>query len=200
MTKKNERSSQKRESILEAATVAFRDEGYETTSMDRIAELAGASKRTVYNHFLNKESLFQEVVSRLMARTVALKEIDWDPDRPLEEQLAAFAHAKAAVVEHPDWLALLRVVLGVFIRSPELARQTLAEGSKGEDRLVRWLRAAHRAGRLSVPDPELAAQVFWAMAGGGLFWPPVFEGPQPPQRREQLTRELIATFLDRYRR
>ena len=59
------RLSIKRDIILDAATMAFRDEGYECTSMDRIAELAGASKRTVYNHFGSKEALFQAVVERL---------------------------------------------------------------------------------------------------------------------------------------
>jgi TetR/AcrR family transcriptional regulator of autoinduction and epiphytic fitness len=200
MTKKAERGSQKRESILDAATIAFRDEGFEATSMDRISELAGASKRTVYNYFRNKEALFQEVLNRLMDRLVALKEIHWDPQRPLEDQLAAFAHAKAGMLDNPAWLDLLRVVLGVFIRSPELARQTMARGSRGEDRLQRWLRDAHAAGRLHVPDPELAAELFWAMASGALFWPQVFEGPMQPEQRERITRELVATFLCRFQR
>ena len=32
------------------------------TTMDDIADTAGVSKRTVYNHFIDKEALFREVV------------------------------------------------------------------------------------------------------------------------------------------
>ena len=81
------RTSAKRETILGAATAAFRDEGYESTSMDRIAELAVASKRTVYNHFGCKEALFRAVVARLFEESMALKRVAWDPNRSLEEQL-----------------------------------------------------------------------------------------------------------------
>ena len=44
-------TDRKRAAILEAAVAEFRQSGYETTSMDRIAAQAGVSKRTVYNHF-----------------------------------------------------------------------------------------------------------------------------------------------------
>ena len=52
-------TSQKRHEILDAAIREFQAVGYDNTSMDRIAESAGASKRTVYNHFASKELLFQ---------------------------------------------------------------------------------------------------------------------------------------------
>lgn len=184
--------------ILEAATVAFRDEGYECTSMDRIAELAGASKRTVYNHFGSKEALFQTVVERLFAGVKALQEVAWDPDRPLEDQLSDFARSKTLVTEQDSTRCLMRVVLGVFIRQPELVREVI-RSAKDETSLVVWLRHAHDAGRLHVPDPELAATVFWAMAGGALFWPQLLEGPMEPERRDLLMREVVDTFLVRYR-
>ncbi len=78
----------KRETILAASTAAFRDEGYESTSMDRIAELAGASKRTVYNHFGSKEALFQAVVARLFDEATALNQVAWDPARSLKSNSA----------------------------------------------------------------------------------------------------------------
>ena len=83
----------KRDTILEAATAAFRDDGYECASMDRIAERAKASKRTVYNHFGSKEALFQAVVARLFESVLALKQVVWDPKRPIEDQLADFVRA-----------------------------------------------------------------------------------------------------------
>lgn len=197
-TIKENRIHAKRETILDAATQAFRDEGYETTSMDRIAELAGASKRTVYNHFGSKEALFQAVVARLLNEVAALKQVVWDPDRPLEQQLADFARAKSLVAEDAASLSLIRVVLGVFIKQPSLVQDVMDRATEAEGALVRWLRDADAAGRLDVPDVERAAEVFWAMAGGALFWPQLLEGPLDAEEREALTREIVDTFLARY--
>lgn len=196
---KHQRLAKKHDEILDAATRAFRDEGYETTSMDRIAELAGASKRTVYNHFGSKEALFQAVVARFFDEVRKLKEIDWQPDMPLEPQLQRFAAAKSQVAEDPRWAGLIRVVFAVFVHEPELARQALDRAAEGEDGLETWLRKAHAAGALHVPDPKLAANLFWSFASGALFWPQLIHGPMPPQERERMTKEVVETFLHRYR-
>ena len=47
---------------MQAAIDEFRGNGFEATSMDRIAATAGVSKRTVYNHFPSKEALFAEIL------------------------------------------------------------------------------------------------------------------------------------------
>ena len=192
-------SSSKRAVILDAATTAFRDEGYDRASMDRIADLAGVSKRTVYNHFRSKEALFQAVVQTLLDRAVALKQVEWEPDRPLEDQLADFARAKTLIAEDGASLSLLRVVFGVFVKQPELVQDVLSRATEKESTLPGWLRKAQDAGRLSVEDPNLAADLFWAMASGALFWPQLLEGPMEADRRELLLREVVQTFLARYR-
>ena len=188
----------KRDLILDAATVAFRDEGYESTSMDRIAELACASKRTVYNHFGSKEALFQAVVERLFEHVESLKEVEWDPERPLELQLADFARAKTLVAEDDSTLCLMRCVLGVFIKQPELVREAIERAADSENRLVRWLEQARAAGRIVVDDVEKAADLFWSMAGGVLFWPQLLDGRMDPEESERLTKEVVAMFLARY--
>jgi TetR/AcrR family transcriptional regulator of autoinduction and epiphytic fitness len=193
------RARTKRDSILEAAIRAFRDVGYECTSMDRIAELAGASKRTVYNHFGSKEALFEAVVARLFEVAAALKKVEWDPGRPLEDQLADFARAKTMIAEDDASRCLARVVLGVFVRQPELIREVLVRSAENENALVQWLEKANAAGRLSVPNPELAASMFWAMASGALFWPQLLKGPIDAAERDVIMREIVATFLARYR-
>ncbi|MCG8418858.1 MAG: TetR/AcrR family transcriptional regulator [Proteobacteria bacterium] len=194
-----ERQSPKRRAILDAATAAFRDEGYEATSMDRIAEWAGVSKRTIYNHFGSKEVLFRAVVDQLIVHTKSLKCVDWDAERSLEDQLADFVRAKLVVATDPAWSGLLRVVLGVFIHNPALVGETTLRTAHGEDSLVRWLEAAHAAGRMKVDVPSLAGTIFWAMVTGALFWPRVFGLPMTEAETELITAELIETFLSRYR-
>jgi AcrR family transcriptional regulator len=48
--------------ILRAADRLFRERGYETTTMDRIAKLANYSKTTVYAYFPGKEAVFFTLV------------------------------------------------------------------------------------------------------------------------------------------
>ena len=74
------------------------------------------------------------------------------------------------ILDDPAWMGLMKVGLGVFVRDPDLARRTMTQAEAGENHLARWLQAAAEDGRLRVDDPELAAQVFWAMVSGAFFW------------------------------
>lgn len=196
--KKTRDTSRKRESILDAAQQAFVNDGFDNTSMDRIAELAGASKRTVYNHFPSKEALFSEVLERFAGEAVALKQIPYDPKRSLAAQLGEFLDVKAAIAKNPGWLGLMRVTMAVFIGNPELAKETLCRAEDEEDTLVTWLKAAVADGRMKVPRPKVAADAFWAMAGGAFFWPVLFTGPLKTRDASTMRKELVRIFLARY--
>lgn len=193
-------TSKKHESIINGATRAFLDVGYDATTMDMIAEMAGASKRTVYNHFPSKKVLFQAVIDKAMGDLLQLKKIPYSPDLSLEEQMEKFADAKLASVQDPSWLSLTKVVLSVFIQEPELAKETISKAKSGEDSLESWLESATKDGRLEVGDPKFAAELFWAMITGAFIWPIVFTGPLDAQTTKVLKKELILTFLSRYRR
>ena len=115
----DDRQRQKRAAILAGATEVFRLEGFDAASMDRIAEVSSVSKRTIYNHFGSKDALFEAVVEALVAVMVSRKQIEWDPSKSLAAQLRAFARAKTSIVDNAQWLALIKVVLGVAIQQPE---------------------------------------------------------------------------------
>jgi AcrR family transcriptional regulator len=53
--------------ILEAAQQIFLKRGYQSASIDEIAEVAPASKPTIYAHFPGKEALFAAVVARVVS-------------------------------------------------------------------------------------------------------------------------------------
>jgi TetR/AcrR family transcriptional regulator of autoinduction and epiphytic fitness len=192
------RALKKRAEILDAAADVFRDEGYEAASMDRIAERAGASKRTVYNHFASKEALFHAVFEQFFAEVSVLNQVAWDPERSLQAQLADFARAKSEVIADPRWRGLMLVGLGVCVRDPAFSSKTVTHSKEGENNLVEWLRAAHKMGHMSVPDPKLAADLFWSMVSGAVFWPQLFEGPMPVKVRRRIVAEVVETFLCRF--
>jgi AcrR family transcriptional regulator len=53
---------QKRTLILDTALRLFADEGFHSTSISKIAKLAGISKGLMYNYFTSKEELLREIV------------------------------------------------------------------------------------------------------------------------------------------
>ena len=52
--------------ILDAAQKLFLEKGFAGASIDEIAEMAPASKPTIYSHFPGKEALFAAVVARVI--------------------------------------------------------------------------------------------------------------------------------------
>ncbi len=53
---------QKKTLIIETALRLFADEGFHSTSISKIAKLAGISKGLMYNYFKSKEELLKEIV------------------------------------------------------------------------------------------------------------------------------------------
>ena len=191
-------TSRKHHEFLDGAVREFQAVGYENSSMDRIAASAGASKRTVYNHFASKELLFHAAFDRLKDELQELRCISYDPERGLTEQLGEFVDAKRAVAENPAWLGLMKVATAVFIANPDLARDTMARLAEEEDRLVSWLQAATADGRMRVENPTRAAQVFWAMVSGGFYWPSLYLGAMDDDAAASLKEDMLALFLARY--
>jgi TetR/AcrR family transcriptional regulator of autoinduction and epiphytic fitness len=149
----------------------------------------------VYKYFRTKEELFQAAVSLTLDQISVLREIPYDPERSLEDQLADFAQAKASIAENPTWLGLMRVALAAFIQDPKWLKTTLGKSEEGEDTLVAWLKAAQADGRLDVSNVGLAAKMFWSMSAGVLLWPQVLHSPMDPSIREILKTELVRMFL-----
>lgn len=61
-TRRAEYAEQTRAAILDAAAVAFADEGFTATSITRIAAAARVTKGAVYHHFPDKRALFEAVL------------------------------------------------------------------------------------------------------------------------------------------
>lgn len=193
----DDRGSRKRQTILDAAVAEFGRLGYEGTSMDRIAEVSGASKRTVYNHFPSKDALFQAVVDAYGAAMHGRKQVTYDPARPLEDQLAQFIAAELALWTDPVWKDFTRALLAMFLKDPGLARAQAVRHA-ADDPMEAWVRAAADDGRLAVADPALAAKVFAALVGGAFTWPAVYRGGLDPASPGALEDEVVQTFLGRY--
>ncbi len=77
---------QRQDELIAAAAELFVVDGYEATSMGRIAKHAGVTPNTLYWYFRDKDDLLVAVADRYL--TVLLKEHATLVHRPLAEQLA----------------------------------------------------------------------------------------------------------------
>ncbi len=194
-------TERKRAAILRAAAESFRHEGFVATSTDRIAERAGVSKRTLYNHFPSKDALFDAVIDGYWARLRTLSQPIVPSSQGIEERLVAFACERLTVLLDPEVLGIFRAVMTESMRAPELQRAWRRDSSYEQLLGIATIideEIAH--GRLTVSHKELAASQLWGLVFGGLFWSGVMHlhGQISTAYREQVAREGVRTFLARY--
>jgi TetR/AcrR family transcriptional regulator, regulator of autoinduction and epiphytic fitness len=190
--------SKKRAAILDGAIDVFIESGYELASMDKIAETAGVSKRTVYNHFGSKEHLFQAVVEDFLSQRQNLKSRPYDPGQSLEEQLLAFAQAEIFLIGTPRTVGISRFLTTVFLQDIAYARATVSKYPPHYDMFFIWLREAERDKRIRADNPLLAARIFYALVEGAVTYPALFSDGVDQAAIRPLLDEIVATFLARY--
>lgn len=62
------------EDILKAALAVFADKGYETATMDDVAQAAEFTKKTLYSYFLSKDEIFLRLMLRALTIMTGLFE------------------------------------------------------------------------------------------------------------------------------
>ena len=172
-------TDRKRLAILQAAIDEFRGNGFEATSMDRIAATAGVSKRTVYNHFPSKDALFAEILVQLWEKSTALIDLAYRPDLPLREQLLELLRQKLRMLDDTNFIDLARVAIAETIHSPERAQSMVARMGNKEEGVTVWIRAALADGRLKPLDPAFAAHQIQGLVKSFAFWPQITMGAPP---------------------
>ena len=195
------RSEQKREAIIEAAKRAFEEFGVQGTSMDKLAEMAQVSKRTVYNHFASKEELVIHLLTELWSQSMVQVEVPYEPDQPLEAQLVKLVRAEVDLVSGADFIGLSRTAIGFYLYQPEKAEEHVESFHIEDTALHRWLKAAVGDGRLQLMGVDFAVKQLHNLVKGACYWPQLI-GLEPQlddAEKEQLVNETVAIFLSRYR-
>lgn len=150
---------EKTAAILDGAMQVFLEQGYAGTTMDKVASAAGVSKPTVYNHFQDKEALFNALMEKLVI------EKEW-ARCPLD--LQNFSSEPANIVlkrianevldncnSSSEQITFVRLVIGESGRFPELSRSFVAN----MDKSILGALTEYFAS-LNVPTPDVAARMF----------------------------------------
>jgi len=91
------RKEQKKESIRRGALELFQNHGFKKVSVNDIAERAGVSQVTIYNHFSNKEALIRDVLQWYAMILLARYKSMMESDRPFKEKLEDIVFDKSEV-------------------------------------------------------------------------------------------------------
>ena len=201
------RSSRKRRAILDAATTLFLRGGYQGTSMDEVAALAGVSKQTIYKAFTDKERLFSEIVVSAVAAAadpVHAEVLELEDTGDIEADLRAFARRLLVGVMQPQILLLRRLVIGEAGRFPELGRTFYEQGpGRTITALATVFERLAARGALQLDDPPLAAAHFnWLVMSIPLNQV-MFLGEDEPPAAAELNRYAdagVQAFLAAYGR
>ncbi|WP_026098017.1 TetR/AcrR family transcriptional regulator [Baaleninema simplex] len=149
----------KAEQILDGAMKEFLQRGYAATSMDRVAATAGVSKATVYNHFGDKEGLFEALVKQLAERKFAQVQrsqpLQGDPKVVLRQFAMTLMNN---VGKDSDYKAFVRLIIGESGRFPHLAQTFIRNLFKPALTIVTQYLAEQPS--LRCTDAEAAARVF----------------------------------------
>lgn len=200
------RVARTRAAVLDAARTLFLRRGYDGTTMEEIAALAGRTKRTVYNNFTDKEALFTEIVEDVIgyaeafARTLPEELADGITAANLRSSLHDLGRRLALAILRPEVVALRRLLIGEARAFPELVEEYY-DRAPGQvvDALAAELGDLGRDGLLDVPDPRRAAAQLAYLVAGEPLDRAILVGTIPPE--DELidgAREGVETFLARY--
>lgn len=183
--------------LREAAETVFLRDGYAAAHMDDVAQLAGMSKRTLYQHFPSKAALFEAVMQDCLCPIIMDAALENEPD--LATALRGMLVSLTRHLFQPRQVAIFRLIIGEVKGSPELADAFHQAGpGKGATALERRLAAEMADGRLTADDPREAARMLFGMAIGAahMFLLLGLQGPPDDTELEDRADTAVRVFLD----
>ena len=186
------------ERLLDAATLLFTRAGYANTSMEAIAKQAGASSKTVYSRFANKEEVLQAVVKRLFDRAMSADAGTQPAPGILDPRtfLLSVGRDLAELSKAPTTAGLNRLIMAEAFQVPELARLFIELHERActivREPLERW----HASGALpDVPDPALGAVIFVEMVASIPRLRALLGKPLKKEEVDRLVTSAVDLFL-----
>jgi AcrR family transcriptional regulator len=154
------KTDDRRQAIMAAAWGAFREKGFERTSMSEISQRVGGSKGTLYRYFKTKDALFAAALQQAMQERADAVFAQMTSAEELCTRLLGFARAYMDLRMTPDAIAVDRILIA------EADRSALGAGLRAQFILPQWRRLARlfeqemAAGRLRKADPYAATMHF----------------------------------------
>ena len=197
--KNRTRSAQKYHAIVEAAEQVFIEQGFQKTSMDNIAQVAKVSKRTVYNHFDNKNELFQHILKSCCDELYVSTELTYQADQPLHDQLLKMLDKQWDILTSDRIVKISRIVIAEYVTTPKFIQQFIEQVECMEKGIETWIRQALADHRLVDVEAEFAYEFLNNTIKAFAHDPLLFDQPRPDaEKKAFILNEIISLFLLRY--
>ncbi|NTE99994.1 TetR/AcrR family transcriptional regulator [Agrobacterium tumefaciens] len=191
----------KRLDIIRASAAEFRDFGYAGARVDRIAERANVSKRTLYKHFVSKDALFDAIMASVVLPMARQDVPKLDSKKPIKPQMTSLAKAYMAIVSSDDYVGLARVIVSEFIRDPERSQAAKIKADVATGPIEDMIGQAMAAGLLRQHDPGYAAEQLSGMLKAFFYWPKFLSGVPSLDdlQAEHIIDDCLEMFLAHYK-
>jgi TetR/AcrR family transcriptional regulator, mexJK operon transcriptional repressor len=185
--------------LLDVATKLFMERGFDCTSIDAVAEMAGISKPTVYARYRNKRDLFTAVlratIQRWLAPLWAAAAAAKVNPKSVEATLDDLSRHLLARSWQPETMMLRRTLAAQAVQFPELAKLAHEEGwLRGVRAIASLLQQFADRGQIKIEDPAIAADLFLSLVLGNID---KLHGIAPRPKIQELRRQAaVKLFLN----
>ena len=193
-----ERAAERRAAIVDAAFDEFVARGFTATRIDDIAKRAGVAKGTIYLHFKDKESMFEELVRTAIVPLVTRLAAPPSPGgtvRDAVERLVETFIREVATTRRGD---IIRLIVSEGPRFPAIAdfyyREVISRGLGGMRALIE-LGIAN--GEIRQTDLARFPQILVAPAMVAVIWKSLFERHSPLDAQDMMRVHLDLIFGER---
>jgi AcrR family transcriptional regulator len=171
-----EQSALRKEAILAAALEEFSAQGFAAARLDDVARRAGVAKGTIYLHFRDKETLFQELVRSQLSPVVSMLEKARAMDLPLRAAAEGLVTMFAREIFATRRKDVIRLIISEGQRFPTVAEFYYHEVVERIANVVRGL-AQRALERGELPNDALVRfpQLLGAPGIVAIVWTSLFE-------------------------
>jgi AcrR family transcriptional regulator len=179
--------------ILDTALHAFMKQGFEAATIESIAREAKVAKITIYRQFSDKAGLFREVAHYAQTSIQQQLQSGIDQDGPVEQVIRQMITRLQEAMTHPDYLAVMRMVICEAPRFPDIAASMLSDTDYALAPVITYLQQQRDKGVLQVDNPREAAIQLTALAAGGVRY--LIQAPSAlPAAREHQVESIYQLF------
>jgi len=193
-----ERAAGRRQAIVEAALQEFVARGFTATRLDDVAKRAGVAKGTIYLHFKDKESMFEELIRTAIVPLVARLAGPPPMGASIRETIERTAMTFIQEIVSTPRADIVRLIIAEGARFPAIAdfyyREVISRGLAGIQALIELAVA-----RGEIREAELARfpQIMIAPAIVAVIWKSLFERHAPLDAIEMFRVHLDLIFGER---
>jgi AcrR family transcriptional regulator len=194
-----ERAAERRGAIVEAAMDEFIARGFAATRLDDVAKRAGVAKGTIYLHFKDKESMFEELIrTAIVPLVMSLGATPPRPGATVRDMVEGFAKTFIEQVTTTRRGDIVRLIMAEGPRFPAIAdfyyREVVSKGLAGMRALIELGIAR---GEIRNKDLARFPQILVAPAMVAVIWQGLFSKHAPLDAIEMFRVHLDQIFGER---